>query len=456
MGYAILRTQKLKSATAVKRSLLHAFREQETPNADPDRTPENTHIGAAGVGEALAAYNARMATQRTVRANAVHMIEYLVTASPEDMHGKTREQQDAYFGDALDWLRHKHGAENVVYAGIHRDETTPHLYAYVVPIDRTGKLNCRTYLGGTKHTMSKLQTDFAKDVGKRHGLERGIENSKAKHVSIRQYYSRVNAGFEPLPEVQTPVPKLRPEPQKPGLFAGKQAKEEYEYDREKWERERDKAERQRQQHMAEVKAQRDKAVELAQRYQPQAIAAQALKAEVRQLKVANSAAGKQVAKLAEKAAIVELFSPEEIERARLRRQQQNDLVKRQQAEKEKAEQLRAERARRVQSIQQLLQRGGAAHTFAVHAAQALRNAGGDADKVGWTAVEAAATVEAMAKHGQTSENVLKALLAHSPGRADPDSHAALRADVERIAPGLEAQYARQRADRDHGHRPGMR
>jgi hypothetical protein len=456
MGYAILRTQKLKSGLAVRRSLMHAFREQETPNADPDRASDNTHIGATGVGEALAAYNARMATQAKVRVNAVHVIEYLITASPEDLKAKPREQQDAYFRDALQWLRDKHGAENVVYAGIHRDETTPHMYAYVVPIDDKGKLNCRAFLGGTSHNMSKMQTEFAQKVGQQHGLERGIENSKAKHVTIRQYYSRMKKDFEPLPEVKTPVPKLRPEPEKPGLFAGKQAKEDYEYDHEQWERERDKAERLRQQHMAEVKAQRDAAVEIAQRYQPQAREALALKGEVRQLKAANSAVAKKAAKLAEQAAIAELFTPEEIERARLRKQQQHDQVKRQQAEKEKAERVRIEKARRVQGIQQLLQRGGAAHTFGVHAATALRMAGGDPDKVGWMGVEAAAAVEAMAKHGQTSENVLKALLAHSPGRADPDSHASLRADVARIAPGLEAQYARQQVNRDQGQTPGMR
>ena len=43
------------------------------------------------------------------------------------MASKSREEQDAYFRDALDWLKGRHGAENVVYAGIHRDETTPHL-----------------------------------------------------------------------------------------------------------------------------------------------------------------------------------------------------------------------------------------------------------------------------------------------------------------------------------------
>lgn len=54
-------------------------------------------------------------------------IEYLITANPEDLHGKTRQQQDAYFDDALNFLRQKHGAENVVYAGVHRDEMTPHM-----------------------------------------------------------------------------------------------------------------------------------------------------------------------------------------------------------------------------------------------------------------------------------------------------------------------------------------
>ena len=129
MGYAILRTQKLKSKQEVRRSLKHSFRAQETPNADPDRTPENTHIGAEDTLDALQKIDARLPDK--IRKNGVLVIEYLITASPEDMQGKTRAQQDAYFSDAHQWLQDRHGAENVVYAGIHRDETTPHMYAYV-------------------------------------------------------------------------------------------------------------------------------------------------------------------------------------------------------------------------------------------------------------------------------------------------------------------------------------
>ena len=205
MGYAILRTQKLKSGIAVRRSMTHAFREQDTPNADASRSPDNTHIGAADVDEALAKFNARLPDK--VRKNGVLAIEYLVTASPEDMKGKTREQQDDYFRDALKWVEQKHGQANVVYAGIHRDETTPHMYAYVVPIDSKGKLNCRAFLGGAQ-ALSQMQTEFAREVGQQHGLQRGLEGSKARHTSIQQYYARVQEATPRTPSIDLPAAKL--------------------------------------------------------------------------------------------------------------------------------------------------------------------------------------------------------------------------------------------------------
>src|SRR5450830_1074488 len=205
MGYAILRTQKLKSGIAVRRSMAHAFREQETPNADASRTPDNTHIGAANLEEALAKFNARLPDK--VRKNGVLAIEYLVTASPEDMKGKTRQQQDAYLRDGLKFLEDRHGAVNVVYAGIHRDETTPHMYAYVVPIDTKGKLNCRAFLGGAQ-ALSQLQTEFAQEVGRSHGLQRGLEGSKARHTSIQQYYARVQEATPKTPAIDLPEAKL--------------------------------------------------------------------------------------------------------------------------------------------------------------------------------------------------------------------------------------------------------
>jgi len=207
MKYAILRTDKLKSAAAVRRSMKHAFREQETPNADESRSPNNTHIGAKNVSEGMEKLQARLPEK--VRANGVLCIEYLMTASPEAMNGKSKTEQDAFFRDSLQWLKDKHGAENVLYAGIHRDEKTPHMYAYVVPIDPNGKLNCRHFLGGAK-ALNQMQSDFAEKVGKVHGLERGIEGSKAKHQRVKQFYAEIQK--EPA------LPKISPESLKPAKF----------------------------------------------------------------------------------------------------------------------------------------------------------------------------------------------------------------------------------------------
>lgn len=204
MGYAILRLQKLKAGVSVQRSLKHAFREQDTPNADPARLGANTHIGAANVEEAMQRFQERLPAK--VRSNAVLAVEFLVTGSPDAMAGKTRAEQDAYLHDALSWLQKRHGAENVVYAGIHRDETTPHLYAYVVPIDERGKLNCRAFYGGAA-ALREMQTEFADRVGRKHGLERGIEGSKATHQRVQRHYGALSKA-EPVALIDAPEPTL--------------------------------------------------------------------------------------------------------------------------------------------------------------------------------------------------------------------------------------------------------
>lgn len=199
-NFAILRTQKLKAAVAVRRSLKHAFREQDTPNADPQLRDQNSHFGASNVDDAMAKFNALMPDK--VRKNGVRCIEYLITASPNAMNDKNRSEQDGYFQDALEWLKDRHGADCVFYAGIHRDETTPHMYAYVVPLDGRKKLNCRHFLGGAD-ALRTMQTDFADRVGKRHGLDRGIEGSKAKHTTVKQYYANLNQS------VSGEIPRVR-------------------------------------------------------------------------------------------------------------------------------------------------------------------------------------------------------------------------------------------------------
>lgn len=77
----------------------------------------------------------------------------------------------------------------------------------VIPITPEGGFSAKHFVGG-RHTLSRMQTDFAKTVGEKHGLERGIEGSTAEHTTIKQYYERVNR--PPSPNVKTIQPKNKP------------------------------------------------------------------------------------------------------------------------------------------------------------------------------------------------------------------------------------------------------
>ena len=184
----------------------HSFRAQDTPNADAELTHLNEHFGAHSVAEGMAAFRSRL--PESFRKDAVQAVEYLITASPSAMQGKPKSEQDAYFRDSLEWLKQRHGAENVVYAGIHRDETTPHMYAYVVPRDpESGRLNAKRWLGGAK-ALRDMQSEFAEQVGRQHGLERGLEGSRSRHTTIQAYYGRVEKGSQQTLNVDVPDPSI--------------------------------------------------------------------------------------------------------------------------------------------------------------------------------------------------------------------------------------------------------
>lgn len=198
--YAILRCAKLKKPANIAASLQHTFRERPTLNADLERRHENTILHGPDTSEAvLDAWRDR--APEKIRANAVHGLEYFIGGSPEAMHAMSREEQDAYFRDALDWLKERHGAENVLSAIVHRDESTPHMTVMTIPLDEHGKLNARA-LVGNRHKLSAMQTDFAKEVGLEHGLERGLERSQAVHERVQRVYAHIMA-----PEAAVELPE---------------------------------------------------------------------------------------------------------------------------------------------------------------------------------------------------------------------------------------------------------
>ena len=213
MAYAIMRAKKLANMGSVAASMQHCYRERETHNADQECTPDNQHLVAKSTDEAMGKLRVLLPEKR--RKDAVLAVEYVMTASPEWFAQATPEQEKAFFQRSLQWLADKYGADRIVTASIHRDEATPHLSAFVVPLTQDKRLSAKEFIG-SRDKMRADQTTYAACVVDL-GLERGIEGSKATHQTIQQHYAAVERGVQPLVAI---TPKaVEPRVLRKGLFS---------------------------------------------------------------------------------------------------------------------------------------------------------------------------------------------------------------------------------------------
>ena len=236
-GYCILRTEKHNTIGSVSAALSHDLRARHTPNADPKLYENNTY-SSTEIDSILSEMNRIVDScgdNKCQNDKPVLCVQYLITASPEAAENPAFSF-DKYLNDGLESLKKKHGAENVIFSAIHRDETTPHMTVYVVPVveEPTKKVRRSVYTGKTDEAgnkirevrefdskpkrrlsaahfldgagkMSAMQTWFHETVGAGHGLERGVVGSKAKHVPISQFYEAINKLMQ-----QIKLPSLQP------------------------------------------------------------------------------------------------------------------------------------------------------------------------------------------------------------------------------------------------------
>lgn len=413
MAYAIMRCKKLASAGSVASALRHCYRERETPNADADKTLKNEHGASKSTDEAMGKLRAMLPAKR--RKDAVLAIEYLMTASPEWWQTATPGQQNEFFKQSKQWLANKFGEDRIIVATIHRDETSPHLSAFVVPLTADGRLSAKELIGG-RTQLSADQTSYAECV-QHLGLERGLEGSKARHTTISQYYARVGMPLPKPPVVEVPTPSLM-DRAKTLNYGHKVAESVIEQLTPAW------------------NAARTKAGELNQ-----------AKGQLSKLSSAAAKAG-QRAKAESKRAdhyqdMAELFTPAEIEAARERRAE----LEREQAARKRNLELLTERQRRIDALPELRRKtAGAEHTFVNHALEAIERAGGDPDKVEWVKVEAVVVLESIRQRGQSPKLVSKAICRLSPMRANTEEHVKVSEDIAAFAYHLSKEHEMKNGD----------
>lgn len=189
VGYAVVHMMKIKSG-AVGGIQSHNNREHEpktNPDVDMSRSEDNYDLIPCdnykrSIKEKLSNL---VESSRAVRKDAVVVCNFIVTSDNKTMDALGADRQREFFQDSVKWFSDRYGADRVLNATVHMDETTPHLHIGVMPITQDGRLSAKAIF--TKTEMKAIQTEFARDVGEKYGLERGVEGSERTHLSEARF-----------------------------------------------------------------------------------------------------------------------------------------------------------------------------------------------------------------------------------------------------------------------------
>ena len=216
MGYVVLHLDKSAGNEAAMTD--HIERKVIHPNVDPERVHLNRELVEfpEGVNDRTGAIRHRLENAgltRQVGKNQVQVIRFMLSGTSEDMKRIENDGKlDDWCRDNMEWLKKTFGAENVVAATLHMDETTPHIHASVVPVvrgeRRKKKPERETAKGKPKRQYRKkdpnrprlcaddvmareklveYQDTYARAMAK-YGLQRGIKGSDARHVTLTEFY----------------------------------------------------------------------------------------------------------------------------------------------------------------------------------------------------------------------------------------------------------------------------
>lgn len=226
MGYAIMRMQKLKTNKDMSDSYNHNMRIFDVENADPllahmnkdyyDQLNGRSYIDI--YEDTVRERKINGSQRRAIRKDAVKGLEVMLTYSRDSGDISVDEWARAN----VEWLKstfnppggkatYTHPGtgeevteeiDNVKSVMLHLDESTPHIHAFVVPVDNEGKLNAKFFLPDRK-ALVELQSDYA-DAMESFGLKRGVMHSVSKHEAQSSYYNKLLEAVEA--ELPEPLP----------------------------------------------------------------------------------------------------------------------------------------------------------------------------------------------------------------------------------------------------------
>ena len=193
MSYAIMRMEK-RNASNIVGMFKHNERKNENySNEDINRELSSQNYQLIECDSYKEKINQeikeRYKVNKSIRKDAVLCVETVFTSDKEFFDKLTPEQERLYFEKSVEFLKEQFGEKNIIFATVHKDETTPHLHAGFIPMTDDGRLSYKNFVN-SKYDLIKLQDKyFEKMVEFFPELERGqnSKETKARHLANQEY-----------------------------------------------------------------------------------------------------------------------------------------------------------------------------------------------------------------------------------------------------------------------------
>lgn len=126
-------------------------------------------------------------TKRAVRKDAVLVNEWIVTSDKDFFEGLIEGETENFFARAKDYFADKFGEENIRYATVHLDESTPHMHLGIVPFDDDNKLSSKRVFN--RQALRDVQEELPSYLQKfgYKELQRGEKGSTRKNLTVPEF-----------------------------------------------------------------------------------------------------------------------------------------------------------------------------------------------------------------------------------------------------------------------------
>lgn len=197
VSYSIARVAKVKSGVNTIGIQKHVQRENKNYNnkdIDHEKTEQNYDLihgqEKQNYKELIEKRIAEGYTgKRKIRSDAIRHVDGMITSDNEFFKEMDPDQIKQYFQDSLEFLEAEYGKENMLYATVHLDESTPHMHFGFVPLTEDGRLSAKEVVGNKK-ALTQFQDRYNEFMNKKgYDLERGESKhvTKKKHQDMDKY-----------------------------------------------------------------------------------------------------------------------------------------------------------------------------------------------------------------------------------------------------------------------------